>query len=138
MAAFSDYAENALINHLLRGVAMTALSTTYISLHTADPTDANAATELVSPAALNYARVTLASTAWNAPSNGITTNTVDITFATAGNNWAPVGTPVTHFGIYDALTGGNLIFHSPLAASKVVNTGDVVRFTAGNLSIQLQ
>lgn len=138
MAAFSNYVEDALINHLLRGVALSSLSTTYISLHTGDPTDANVATELVAPAALNYARVTLAASAWSAPSNGVTSNTVDITFATAGSNWAPSGTPLTHFGLYDALSGGNLIFHSPLAASKVVNTGDVVRFTTGNLSIQLQ
>jgi hypothetical protein len=49
-------------------------------------------------------------------------------------NWGTV----THFGIFDALTAGNLLFWAALTASKVVNSGDAApKFLAGALTITL-
>lgn len=56
-----------------------------------------------------------------------------MTFPTATANWGTV----THIGLFDASTSGNLLFHRALAASKVVNDGHIFRINAGELDIIL-
>ena len=46
MAEMSDYLEVALLNATLNGTAFTAVNDPYVSLHTADPTDAGTGTEV--------------------------------------------------------------------------------------------
>lgn len=133
MSALSDYLEAALINAVLRGVAYTSPSATYVSLHTSDPGDAPAATEL-GGGATAYARVAIPTSGWTAPSDGSCSTTADTTFATAGSNWGTI----THVAIWDAASGGNMLFHGALAASRTINNGDVFRMTAGNLTARLQ
>ena len=123
----SNYLENALINVTLRATSYTAPTTVYVALYTTDPTDADAGTEVTGG---SYARqaVTFA-----APSNGVSTNSADVTFPTAT---ASFGT-VTHIGLRDALTAGNLLYHTPLDVSKTIATGDIFKITTGNLSVTL-
>ncbi len=131
MAAFSNYLEQALLNHILRNTAYTSPGTSvYVALYTSDPTDAKSGTEVSGG---SYARVQV--TAWDAPhaTNGNTQNTSDINFTTASANWGTV----THFGILDASSAGNLLFHGALTASKAVNSGDTFKFSAGALVITL-
>ena len=123
----SNYLENALINVTLRATAYTAPTTVYVALYTTDPTDADTGTEVTGG---SYARQ---SVTFAAPSNGVTTNSADITFPTAT---AAQGT-VTHIGIRDALTAGNLLYHTPLDASKTIDLGDIFKITTGNLSVTL-
>ena len=129
MAEFSNYLENALINAVLRNTAYTSPATVYVSLYTSDPTDADTGTE-VSTSGTSYARTAVT---FDAPSNGVTTNSADVTFPTAT---ASFGT-VTHIGVHDASTGGNLLFHTPLDTSKTIDSGDIFKITSGNLSVTL-
>jgi hypothetical protein len=39
--------------------------------------------------------------------------------------------------VWDNLTGGNLLFHGALTASKTIASGDVFRVPAGDLDITL-
>jgi hypothetical protein len=131
MSAFSDYMEDKVLNWSLRGTsAGTAPANVYISLHTTATTDAGGGTEVTGSA---YARKAVSTTGgFNAPSGGSTANTAEIAFtAASGGNWGTV----THFGIWDASTSGNLLYHGPLTASKTVNDGDVFRFAAGALVV---
>ncbi len=128
MSALSDYLENALINLVLRNTAFSALGTVYIALGTADFTDAANAVE---PSAASYARATV--TAWNAPSNGATSNTNAIVFAQAAQDWGTI----THAAVFDAATNGNMLFHGALTNSKIVQTGDTFQFAAGAFQITL-
>jgi len=123
----SNYLENALINGTLRATSYTAPTTVYVALYTTDPTDADTGTEVTGG---SYARQ---SVTFAAPSNGVSTNSADITFPTAT---AAQGT-VTHIGIRDALTAGNLLYHTPLDASKTIDLGDIFKITTGNLSVTL-
>lgn len=127
MSEISNYLENALINGTLRATTFTAPAAVYVSLHTADPTDAGSGTEVSGG---SYARQ---AATFGAPSNGASTTTADITYpqATAG-----YGT-VTHIGIFDALTTGNLLYHSPLNTSKTIETGDIFKITSGSLTVTL-
>lgn len=123
----SNYLENALINVTLRNTAFTAVSQPYVALFTSDPTDAGSGTE-VSGGSYSRTAVTFAS-----PSNGVSTNSADITFPTCTSSWGTVG----WIGIYDASTSGNLLYHTPLDTSKTIDTGDIFKIASGNLSVTL-
>jgi len=127
MAEFSNFLENALINATLRATTYTSPAAVYVSLWTSDPTDAGSGTEVSGG---SYARTAVT---FAAPSGGVTTNNADITFPTATGSWGTVG----WIGINDALTSGNLLYHTPLDASKTIDLGDIFKITTGNLSVTL-
>jgi hypothetical protein len=131
----SNYLETAILNLVFRNTAFTPPANVYVALHTADPTDAaTAGTEVTGNA---YARVSVTTTGgWTAPvdsgTSKLTDNVNPITF--------PLPTPagwgtLTHFSIWDAPTGGNMLVSAPLAAAKTINAGDTVQFAAGDLDI---
>lgn len=126
----SNTLENALLDHVLGGGDYTRPATVYIALYTAAPTDAGGGTEVTGG---SYARasVTNNATNWPAASGGAKSNGTEITFPTASANW---GTVVA-FGIFDALTVGNLLFWADLATSKAINTGDTAKFAVGDIDI---
>ena len=123
----SDYLENALINATLRNTTYTSPTTVYLALFTSDPTDAGTGTQVSGG---SYARQPIT---MGVPTNGTSLNTSTITFSAATTLWGTV----THVGIYDALTGGNLLYHTPLTVSKTIDVGDVFTIQAGNLSVNL-
>jgi hypothetical protein len=127
MAEFSNYLENALINATLRNTAYTSPSVVYIALYTSDPTDANTGTQVSGG---SYARQ---SATFGAPSNGTSTNSAAIEFPQATASWGTV----THIGILDALTSGNLLYHTALDTSKTIDTGDIFKIAIGSLSVNL-
>ena len=128
MAEMSNYLENALINVTLRATSYTAPAAVYVGLYTTDPTDANTGTEVSGG---SYARTAVT---FGAPSNGVTTNSGAVTFPTATGTWGTVG----WIGILDASTSGNLLYHTPLTASKSITSGDIFTISVGNLSVTLE
>lgn len=133
MSDMSDYLEAQLLNLIFRTQVAWKPTAIYIALFTAAPSDSGGGTEVTGGA---YARqqVTQADANWNAPGvGGLTDNVAAITFPTATANWGTV----THIGIFDAVTAGNLLFHGALTASKVVNNGDTFEFAAGDLDVTL-
>ena len=127
MAEMSNFLENALINATLRNTSYTSPATVYISLHTADPTDAGTGTEVSGG---SYARQ---SATFAAPSNGASATNADVTFPQATGNWGTIG----WIGIWDALTTGNLLYHTALDASKAIDTGDIFKIASGSLTVTL-
>lgn len=126
MAEMSNYLEGALINATLRNTAYTSTAV-YLALYTSDPTDADAGTEVTGNA---YARQAIT---FGAPSNGVSTNSAAIEFPQATGSWGTVA----YIGIRDALTNGNLLYYSPLDASKTIATGDVFKMAIASLSVTL-
>jgi hypothetical protein len=127
MAEMSNYLENALVNATLRNTAYTSPTTVYVALYTTDPTDADTGTEVSGNA---YARQ---SVTFSAPSNGATSNSAAVEFPQATGSWGTVA----YIGLRDASSGGNLLYHTPLDASKTIATGDVFRIAAGSLTVTL-
>ena len=123
----SNYLENALINGTLRATNYTAPTTVYVGLYTSDPTDANTGTEVSGG---SYARK---SATFGAPSNGVSATSADITFDQATASWGTI----THIGILDASTSGNLLYHTPLTTSKTIDTGDIFKIASGSLTVTL-
>ena len=124
--SFSNYLENKLLLHTFGATAYTAPTTLYLAIHTTNPAEDNTGTEVSGSA---YARQTVAFTVTTSTAS----NTVAVEFPTATGSWGTL----THVGVYDALTGGNLLAYAALTTSKIIGTNDVFRVPAGDLDITL-
>ena len=127
MSEMSNYLENALINHTLRNSALSAPSAVYVSLHTANPDEDASGSELSGSA---YARQ---AATFAAPSNGVSTTSADINFPQATGSWGTV----SHIGIWDASSSGNMLYYTALDAAKTIATGDILKIAAGSLTVTL-
>ena len=127
MAEMSNFLENALVNATLRNTTYTSPATVYVALFTTDPTDAATGTEVTGG---SYART---SVAFAAPSNGAAASSADCTFPTCTSTWGTV----SHIGIFDASTSGNLLYHTPLDTSKTIETGDIFKIASASLTVTL-
>lgn len=133
MAAMSDYLEVELRKHLFRTGSFTKPTVLAVALFTAAPSDSGGGTEVTGG---SYARVDRPplDANWTAASatDGLTDNAADIVFPAPTANWGVV----THFGIFDALTAGNLLFHGALTTPKTINNLDPApKFVAGSLDV---
>lgn len=99
----------------------------YLGVSTADPTDDESG--LAEPSGNNYARVSIASDAWNAASGGDKDNADVFTFNAATGSWGTL----SHWAIFDASTGGNIVIYGSLTASKAIDNGQTLRFSAGSI-----
>jgi hypothetical protein len=130
MAEMSDYLEVALLNATLNGTAFTAVNDPYVSLHTADPTDAGTGAEVSGG---SYAR-TAASFTTASGTSGLVATDADVTFPTATSPWGTVG----WIGLWDSASGGNMLYHTALNTSKTIDSGDIFKITTGNLTVELR
>jgi hypothetical protein len=124
--SFSDYLETKVLDHVFAGTAYTAPSTLYVALFTTAPSDSGGGTEVSGG---SYARQTITFTT----SGDTTSNNAAIEFPTATANYGTV----THVGIYDASSAGELMAWAALTSSKTIETGDVFRIPSGDLDITL-
>lgn len=123
----SNYLKNAVINHMLRNQAFTPPVTMYLGLFTAAPGPTGGGTEVSVGA---YARQAIA---LDAPTAGVTQNTVDITFPTPTANWGIV----THAAVFDAASGGNMLLFGSLVSAKSVLAGNPFKVLDGDFDFSL-
>jgi len=124
--SFSNYLETEILDHVFGGSAYTAPSTLYVALYTATPNDAGGGTEL---SGSGYTRKSAAFTT----SGATTSNSGAVEYNAATGSWGTI----THIGVFDAATSGNLLAYGALSASKTIGAGDVFRIPAGDLDITL-
>jgi len=125
MSAMSDYLENEILDHILGTGAYTMPSTVYVGLSTGSFGDDNSGTELTGN---NYSRV---SATFSAAASGTTSNSAAIEFAAATGSWGSV----SHFGIFDASSSGNLLIHGAFTTAKTIASGDILKISTGDLDI---
>ena len=144
MTALTNFAENKIIDALLRAQAIGTPATWYVALFTAAPSDTGGGTEVTGG---SYARVAVTagltqwagtqsagSTTASSGTGGTSSNNAAVTFPAPTASWGTV----THFGIFDASTAGNLWVWGALNTSKTINTGDAApSFAAGALTLQI-
>ena len=128
--SFGDYAENKILDHITGKTSFTK-PTAYVALSTADPTDDGSG--IAEPSGNGYARVATDAADWNAASGGATSNAADISFPTATGSWGEI----SHFAIFDAASGGNMLAHGDLDSPQTISTDQIARFAAGELDITL-
>jgi len=136
MSAASDYVENQILDFYLNqgsgtGGAISAPSNIYLGLFTSAPSDAGGGTE-VSTTGTGYGRIEITDKFDNASGTGgsLTTNGAITGFTANGANWGTINS----IGIFDAITGGNLLFYATIS-NATVNDGDSFQISTGNLTV---
>jgi len=127
MSALSNYLENELLDHALGTAAFTAPSNVYLALYTTNPTDADTGTEV---SGNGYARQL---TTFTAAVSGSSASSSAESFTASGGAFGTI----THVGIHDALSGGNLLFHAALPSARIVNDGESIDFAIGAVTVSL-
>ena len=126
MSSFTDYLENAALNHIFRNVAMTSPAAVYLALFTVAPTDAGGGTEVTGS---GYARQAVT---FGAAVDGAIANTGAVSFTASGGNFGSV----VAIGIFDAATAGNMLAWDAITAA-TVNDTDTLEFAIGDIDITL-
>ena len=127
MSELSNYLENKFLDITLKDGTAYKVATAHLALFSSDPTDAGNGTEC---SWTNYVRQTMA---FGTISNGSVASTGEITFP------AVVGSTVTvtHIGVFDASSSGNLLYHTALDASKTLAATDTMSVAAGGVTVTL-
>ena len=135
--SFSDYLEDKVLNHVFGGTAYTAPATLYVGVFTSAASDTGPGTEV---SGNGYARQSVAFTvAGTSPTTAASSAAVE--FPEATGSWGTV----TYAGVFDAVSGGNMLAWAELtdpadfvtALPKSITTGDILRISAGNLKVTL-
>lgn len=129
MSALSDYSEKLLLDWMMTAGSATRPTAWYVALYTAAPSDSGGGTEV---SGSGYSRQSVAFAAASTP-GGTTSNSGAVSFTASGGSWGTV----THIGIFDASTSGNLLWHGSLTASKTVGDGDTIEFAIGNIDLTI-
>lgn len=142
--ALTDYAENKILDAVIRGQTLGAPATAYVGLATDTCTDAGTGTEPVGNA---YARVAVTSslanwagtqsagsTAASSGTGGTTSNNGAITWTASSGAWGTLQS----VRWYDAASAGNSWICINLNSSLAVSgAGFTVQFAAGQLTFQI-
>jgi len=126
-----------LLNHILGNSSYSSPGTSiYVALGRSLVTDTSYTfvswTE-ISTSGTGYARKV--ATSWYAPTSGSTSNLSDVLFATPplGVTWGRI----THVAVFNAISGGNMLFWGRLRAPIYIIAGDGLKFVTGDIDISI-
>lgn len=114
MAGLTHSGENLIINEVFRKEEKNY----YLGLLKTDPTDN--ASNIQEIQGSSYARQQIT---FEEPQNGETYNKNDINFPVATENWGWI----THIGLFDSISNGNLIAYSALDYKKEIRAADIYK-----------
>jgi len=140
MSAFSDHLEEGILEHTLRGNPLSTPSNIYVALFTSDPTDANTGTEVADSSYLRQdaAKGGTIDSGWTAPAPSgdgtMTSNAKLLQFPPIADGTVTI----THYAIYDAQSGGNMLYHAPFTTAKTLEINDVLSIDKGGIEIVLR
>jgi len=136
--SFTNYLEHAVLDQIFGASTYTPSGTLYVALSTGNYVE-SANTGFLEPGS-GYARAAVTNnksnwtTAGQSNTSGSVNNINTISFAQAtGGNWGTV----LYFGVYDALTNGNLLVANALTVAKTISQNDTASFASGSLVIRL-
>jgi hypothetical protein len=137
--SYTNFLEHASLDHVFGASTFTPSGTLYVALSTTTPAeDGSSFTEPAT--ASGYARVAVTnnktnwSTASQVSTSGEVHNRTVITFPTSSGNWGTI----SHFGIFDNPTTGNLYLQAPLSGgSQTININNQISFASGTLKIRM-
>jgi len=128
MGSLSDALEIELLDHFLKVGDFPVPANIYVALSRADPGETGAGID--EPTGVgSYVRTICNS--WDPAASRATENTITITFPTATASWGTI----THFALFDAITGGNFLAYGSLSEGKTINISDTAGFVSGAIDI---
>lgn len=119
----STYLANELLDHTLNNASYTQPTTVYLALYTSNPTADDSGTEVSGG---SYSRQSIS---FGAAASAAISNNATLTFSSL-----PTAV-VTHWGIRDASSGGNLLFYGAFDSEYNINSGDQMAFNTGNIDV---
>jgi hypothetical protein len=123
--AFSNYLEDEITGWINGTTFDAAPTSTFVQLYSQDPTESGSLTGAL------YSRVAVSAGGWTRVTNS--TATLANTTAIIITSNASSASTASHVGVFDTSASGNMLFYGALAASKVIATGDEVKFNASAL-----
>lgn len=121
----SDYLESKVVRHIIGAAAYTAPANIYLGLLTSDPTETGTAGTEMSGGSPAYARKPIT---WGTEANGTVANSVAVSVN------VPTGT-ATHWGLFDAVSGGNLLYSDSFESPIATASGTPLVFAIGDITI---
>ena len=140
MSAFSNDLERRILNATLRGSNYTSPSNVYVALFTTAPTDEATGDELTDSAYVRQdaAQGDTIASGWTEPvvqgEGHMCSNAKRIQFPPVADGTVTVG----WFGLFDSMTGGNLLYHGAFTVPKTLEINDVVSIDIGGLKVILR
>jgi hypothetical protein len=131
MTVISDYLANQIIG-VARNTAFSGISNVYLALFNGDPGSATSLAAGVSEITTTIRSAGRVEITFSAPSTGSTSNTNAVNFGVSEGS-----TTVKGWGVYDASSGGNLLFYGPLLPNLSVTTNETVKVPAGVFQLDL-
>jgi hypothetical protein len=138
--AFSQYFATQVLNWVKGSSFPTALANVYVSLHSSDPGTAGTSGDVTNTITNSSNRTSISSSALStvagASGGGFeVTNTGVVQLTTSANNSTPIN--VTHFGVWDAASGGNFLASGQLTSAVDVEVGDTVQFNINAMAVRV-
>lgn len=133
MGSLSDFAEQALINHVTTSAAFTPAATLYLALATADPTDAGTGAAMNEAANANgYARTAIA---FGAAASRRVTQSGAVVFPEATGSWGTI----SHWAIVDSAThgAGNMLAAGAFATPFTLVAGNIRTVPTANVYVEI-
>lgn len=135
--AFSNALKAAILDYLYGRTALQVPDTLYVGLSTTAPNPDG--TNFTEPSGNGYERVAVPNTTtwWydaTEANPSVKANALPILFNEATGPWGTV----THWGIFDAETDGNLLDWAPLTTPVSIDAGQQPQFREGDLQTRLQ
>lgn len=131
----SEYLIKKLLDHAMGKNAYAMPTSVYVAIYDGYPLGIGH--ELNPTIATGYTRAQIPASSLNAATftspTGSITNSAEISFGIAGSDWGII----THWAIFDAPTGGNMLFFAPFEAARDVRQNDPVLFPIGELRCRM-
>lgn len=131
MSATADYLEKKILDHIFGKATFTAPANIHIAASTADPGEDGST--IAEPSGNNYSRVSTSPSDWNSATlgAGTLTNANAINFPVASGSWGTI----THIALFDASSGGNLLYKGSISPTKAIGNTDQLVFAAGAVTV---
>ncbi|OPA77473.1 hypothetical protein BVG16_13540 [Paenibacillus selenitireducens] len=127
----SNFLATSLLNQVFRNTNYARPTTVYVALYTSNPTAADTGAE-VSTGAYKRMAITLGAPVIENSKQTIK-NSADVAWSVATADWGLV----SHIGIRDALTGGNLLYFGSLDTPRSILVNDVFKLLTGSVVLTL-
>lgn len=123
--SLSDFAEDAFIDHLLKVAPMVQPAALWVALSTTDPTEDGSG--ISEPSGFSYTRIRYEN--WIAGAGRRSGNAAAIQWLVASGPWGPLG----YWALFDASTGGNMLFYGDVATPVPIVAGNRFEFDVDTL-----
>lgn len=134
----TTYFKNLIMGNVFKTKTSPALpSAYYIGLSKTAPNVSGDNVTEPSTTNTGYSRVQLTGSNMGVPSAGKISNIASISFPEATTAWFTSSSPASHYVIFDAKTGGNLLMYNSLTQTRVIEANTVATIKQGSLHLQL-